>query len=282
APLIPVGGCAWALDGQAADLLPALRRLFEHALAEYQTLKDDRHALDFDDLEDRAVHLLNSPLPPGAVPVGEGLGVRAILVDEFQDTNDRQRQIVYALARFDSPLPPAKLAGGRGRRTSSGEGANLFIVGDSKQSIYRFRNADVTVFRNIQSDIARRGGQTFELGLTFRAHQPLLDLVERLLTPLMGNKDDPARPHHVPFAPLTAHRQQPAASTRPPFVEFHLGAGAADAGRRAAASALAARLRELRAHEGFAWEDMALLFRASNAFPYYEDALEGAGIPFVT
>jgi ATP-dependent helicase/nuclease subunit A len=294
----------WELDRQAAALLPALRRLIARALADYQALKDQSLALDFDDLEALAVRLLagHSPLPfahfanGGHVPRseaerggvgGEGLGVRAILVDEFQDTNDRQRQIVYALAGL-SPLPEgdvspeAKRSGeGLGVRGSS-TSANLFIVGDAKQGIYRFRGADVAVFRRIQDDVARMGGEVIDLDLTFRAHAPLLEAVERLLSPLMGAGDDPARPHHIPFAPLTAHRSGPRQRVRAPFVEFHLGLGDAEAGRRAAAAALAARLRELREQESFAWEEVALLFRASTAFPVYEDALEAAGIPFVT
>ncbi len=275
--------CRWALDQHAAALLPALRRLFDHTLKEYQSLKDQSLALDFDDLEDRATQLLapRSPLPSAPFPMGdeslevkrsgEGLGVRAILVDEFQDTNDRQRQIVYALAGIREK-----------ERERDNERANLFIVGDQKQSIYRFRGADVTVFRRIQADITRMGGEGINLDLTFRAHEPLLKTMERLLSPLMGDHDDPTRPYHVPFAPLTAHRAQPRKDTRAPFVEFHLGLGDAETGRYAAAAALAARLRDLRAHEGFAWHDMALLFRASTAFPVYEDALEAAGIPFVT
>jgi ATP-dependent helicase/nuclease subunit A len=281
----------WELDQQAAALLPALRRLFDRALTEYQFLKDQFVALDFDDLEDRAVHLLayDSPLPTAPFAVGRGVGgegVRAILVDEFQDTNDRQRQIVYALAGF-SPLPSGSAPTGRSETgpgvRAGGKGANLFIVGDAKQGIYRFRGADVTVFRDIQTDIVQLGGEKIDLDLTFRAHQPLLQTVEQLLSPLMGNRDDSARPYHVPFAPLTAYREQPRQNTRAPFVELQLGIGEdADVGRRAAAYALAARLPELRAQEGLAWEDMALLFRASTAFPVYEDALEAAGIPFVT
>ncbi|MEW6754249.1 MAG: UvrD-helicase domain-containing protein [Candidatus Latescibacterota bacterium] len=260
--LAEVADCDWELDRQAAALLPALRRLGERVLAEYHALKDQRGALDFDDLEDHAVRLLQAGDPPALGP-----DVRALLVDEFQDTNDRQRQILYGLARFPSP---------------AATGPNLFVVGDEKQSIYRFRGADVTVFRRLRGDIARAGGTALGLDLTFRAHRPLLETVERLLRPLFGEADDPARPHRVPFASLTAYRQTPDRHARPPFVEFHLGFGDAVAGRRAAATALAARLRELHEQDGFAWEHVALLFRASTAFPVYEDALEAAGIPFVT
>ncbi|MEA3341634.1 MAG: 3'-5' exonuclease, partial [Chloroflexota bacterium] len=68
-----------------------------------------------------------------------------------------------------------------------------------------------------------------------------------------------------------------------PFVEFLLGLGTnALEGRYAAADGLAVRLIELHERESVEWEDVALLFRASTKFPVYEDALERAGIPFVT
>ena len=90
--------------------------------------------------------------------------------------------------------------------------------------------------------------------------------------------------YEVPFAELRAQRKQPEKESRhAPFVEFHLGMGEkADSGREAAAAALAQRLQALHREEDFAWSDMALLFRATSGFGVYEDALERAGIPFVT
>ena len=92
------------------------------------------------------------------------------------------------------------------------------------------------------------------------------------------------RPYQVPFTPLRAYRQTPKTEViASPYVEFILGLGEdADSGRVSAAGALAARLHQLHTQEGFEWGDIALLFRASTAFEVYEDALEAAGIPFVT
>ena len=74
-------------------------------------------------------------------------------MDEFQDTNERQRNIVEALAG----LP-----------------GRLFVVGDARQSIYRFRRADVTVFRSIQLRVKNQGGLVLDLDQTYRAHEALL------------------------------------------------------------------------------------------------------------
>ena len=270
---------SWALDEQAARLTPALRQLGARALAEYTRLKDEQQALDFDDLEGRAAALLRDF--PGVRARWQN-ELRAVLVDEFQDTNDRQRQIVYALSGFSARPGERLLAGGAALDQASTPGSSLFIVGDAKQSIYKFRGADVAVFRQVQADIAAAGGLAVDLDLTFRAHQPLLDQLNPLLAAVLG-ADEPAenQPYRVPFAPLRANRSTPE-KANPPYLEFHVGLGAdADEGRAVAAQALAGRLLALHA-EGFEWTDMALLFRASTAFPVYEDALEQAGIPFVT
>jgi ATP-dependent helicase/nuclease subunit A len=260
----------FSLDEKVAAHLPAILRLFDRVLSEYQRRKDERQVLDFDDLEGMTAQLL--AVHP-AVCARFRSGLRAVLVDEFQDTNDRQRQIVYALTGFNqqSPIENRQLV-------------DLFIVGDSKQSIYRFRNADVTVFRQVQADVQASSGALIDLDLTFRAHKGLLDSLNRLLAPILGESDDPARPYAVPFAPLRAYRQAPArGEIQPPFVEFHLGLGeTAEEGRSAAAQALARRLHQLHADEGFGWGEMALLFRSSTAFAVYENAFEQAGIPFIT
>ncbi len=260
------------LDEQVAVHLPALHRLFHQARTEYQHRKEERQSLDFDDLEGLAAQLLTGHPDVRARLQSE---LRAVLVDEFQDTNDRQRQIVYTLTRFG--LQPEI-------ENRKSEIVNLFVVGDAKQSIYRFRQADVTVFRRVQADIRASGGLSLDLDLTFRAHKGLVETLNGLLAPILGEHDDPARPYAVQFTPLRAYRQSPARENiQPPFVEFHLGLGEnAEEGRAAAAQALALRLHQLHENEGFAWGEMALLFRSSAAYAIYEDALEQAGIPFVT
>lgn len=272
-----VGGSAsprWALDEQIADTLPAFSTLLDQVLREYQKLKDEQQALDFDDLEGKAAHLLcNNP----NVRQRWQRETRAVLVDEFQDTNDRQRQIVYALTGFEPTRHPKF-------PQTPDVSSSLFIVGDAKQSIYKFRGADVTVFRQVQTDIKTADGLSLDLDLTFRAHKSLLTTLNATLAPILGEAENLDQPYQVPFAPLRAYRQSPKLETlHAPFVEFHLGVGTdAETGRRSAAAALAERLLELNAAKEFEWGEMVLLFRASTAFEVYEDALERAGIPFVT
>jgi ATP-dependent helicase/nuclease subunit A len=271
----------FSLDKQVAAHLPAVYRLFDQTLREYQSRKDERQSLDFDDLESLTAQLLTKHHEVRAQIQSE---LRAVLVDEFQDTNDRQRQIVYALTGFNSDSKASRLSNAQRQETlESNATVDLFVVGDSKQSIYRFRQADVTIFRQVQSDIQIAGGLAIDLDLTFRAHRLLLDSLNTLLAPILGETDDPMRPYLVPFTPLKAYYQEPRSKAQPPLIEFQLGLGeSAEEGRQAAAQALARRLIGLHEKEGFAWGDMALLFRSSTAFPVYESALEAADIPFIT
>ena len=259
-----------ALDEQAAGMIWALHAVYRHVLDVYAQARRVENMLDFDDLEAQAWALLDDPV----VRATWQASIRAVLVDEFQDTNERQRQIVYALTGFAQPEP---------REPSLAFPGTLFIVGDAKQSIYRFRGADVAVFRSVQTDVKDAAGRRVALDLTYRAHRDLVEMANHLLAPILGEDERPGRPYLIPFAPLTAYRSEPEPGIGRPFVEFLLGLGeSASAGREAAAEGLAARLLELRDQEGIEWKDVALLFRASTAFPAYEDALEQAGIPFVT
>src|SRR5437667_10466438 len=109
-------------------------------------------ALDFDDLQLRTLKLLNTH-PEVLTRVAERY--RFFLVDEFQDTNGLQRDLMNRLA-LDT-------------------GANLFIVGDRKQSIYGFRGADVDVFAEMTEAIERASGAQQPLKVNFRSQKALID-----------------------------------------------------------------------------------------------------------
>ncbi|MFV2043723.1 MAG: UvrD-helicase domain-containing protein [Anaerolineales bacterium] len=242
-----------------AEQLPRLAALFDRALALYRRALQARRALDFDDLEAGALALLETP----EIAAHWRERLQAVLVDEFQDTNQRQRRIIDALV---------------GERPGG-----LFAVGDARQSIYRFRGADVRVFRHKRLEVEAGGGTVPEIELSFRAHAPLLSALDDLIGPLMDREHGNAS-YQVPYASLTADRQAPGPSGDGPHLEIVLGSGeGAELARAAAARALGARLIELR-REGVIrdWSEAALLFRASSGFEAYETALEEAGIPFVT
>lgn len=244
------------VDLRHLELLPALRALFAEAVGRYSQTKRLTHALDFDDLELLALALLRDHTP---VRTLWQQSIHTLLVDEFQDTNQRQRDLVRLLA------------GAPGR---------LFVVGDAKQSIYRFRGADVSVFRAERSAIEAEGGLLADLSVSYRTHAPLLNTMNTLLEPVLGTVS--AVPWREPFAALTAHRPAPAVPLAAPFVEFHLARGPLGKGALFdAARGLTHRLVSL-FRAGVPWGQIAILCRRAAQFQPYEDALEEAGIPYVT
>ena len=246
-------------EARFAQVSGLIRLAFEILSNSYKEALQQRRAIDFDDLEYGAAQLLQRP----EIQLRWQQEIAGLLVDEFQDTNERQRFIVEAV---------------------SGAPGRLFVVGDARQSIYRFRRADVTVFRSIQQRIKAQGGLVIDLDRTYRAHEPLLDVTGDILSDLMGTEEDPERPYYVPFTPLQPDRKTAPDYLSTPHIEVVLGAGKdAETARPVAARALATRLLELKDEKQIrTWDDVTLLLRASTGFAPYENAFEDAGIPFVT
>jgi len=259
-----------SLDGALAEAIPALRTAFDVAQRRYDVFKRERNALDFDDLEAGALALLENH---AAVRARWQEEIQATLVDEFQDTNGRQRDLVTLL---------------------NGDAGKLFVVGDAKQSIYRFRGADVTVFRTERERIEQEGGAAFRLETSYRAHRDLVQGLNDLLRPVLREEIAPHRPWAEPFAPLLPYREAPGPGFTLPYVELHLTVGSKSAGAlERAADALVWRIVELVAEKDvqvvedgkarpLGYGDVAILCRASTSFAAYEDALERAGVPFLT
>lgn len=273
------------VEARAAAATLALAGLATAADAAYTRRKQAIDRLDFDDLERRARGLLAAHPHVRARWHRE---LHAVLVDEFQDTNDDQRAIIYALAGLaEGPAP----TGGPAARPAP---PSLFVVGDGKQSIYRFRGADVSVFRRVEEELVAWGGARVAMRASFRSHAHLVALVNSLGAGLMG-RPGPLAPFEVPFEPLEAVR---AAPPHPLAAELHIipEAASAAAGREAEAAVLADRVAALvRGDEGpvvfdqglGAWRpptcgDIAILFRASSAFEPFEAALRARGLPFLT
>lgn len=121
---------AWLHQTRMAQLTRCL-------LACFAQLKRERAWVDMGDVERAALHLLSDPVLSGWVLERLDAQTRHLLIDEFQDTNPLQWQALQAW-----------LSGYAGAGGSSGAGAapSVFIVGDPKQSIYRFRRAEPQVF----------------------------------------------------------------------------------------------------------------------------------------
>jgi ATP-dependent helicase/nuclease subunit A len=264
-----------ALEAQAAAVVLALAGLAQHANTRYHTAKANRNLLDFDDLERLAVRLLSEH---PSVRQRWQSELAAILVDEFQDTNPEQRHLIELLSQPES---------------SSSSSGRLLIVADGKQSIYRFRGADVSVFEQMRAAI-RESGQEIRLDRSFRAHARLIALVNHVFANVMARPS--YQPYEVPYEVLRAERE---ASPHPVVVELLLTEASPDLSqselRQREAEHLARRIQTLiNQQHPMIWEpaeqlwrapqygDLALLFQASTVFPVYEAALRAVGIPFLT
>jgi len=183
-------------DEDAAGQLQLWHSLWQTLDQVYGDFKDEIHALDFDDLELRTLDLLTARREGDPRLTSFLAGVHHLMVDEYQDTNPIQKQIVYALAPVEN---------------EQDEPGRLFVVGDPKQSIYRFRQAQVSIFNRTAQDLRRLTGHgPAPLSCSFRTHQELVNvfnhLFDNVLQPLDGSShtDFEARP-----GPLTANRILP-------------------------------------------------------------------------
>ena len=138
-------------------------------------LKDHRRAhgrLDFQDLLDMAAHLLRTNRVARAELSKRW---KYLLVDEFQDTDPLQAEVLFLLASDGAehwmhaiPRPGA-----------------LFVVGDPKQSIYRFRRADIALYAHVRERFATFG-RVLTLTANFRSGQPVASLVNEVFAPPHG------------------------------------------------------------------------------------------------
>ncbi|WP_176967584.1 UvrD-helicase domain-containing protein [Marinococcus luteus] len=129
----------------------------EEGLKEYEQIKYEKGCLNYQDLLLKAKKLLQSH-----THVREDLQekYRYLLVDEFQDTDPIQAEIMFLLTAED---PTCK----EWQRCAPKEGS-LFIVGDPKQSIYRFRRADIDMYLAVKQHLENTGGKILALTTNFR------------------------------------------------------------------------------------------------------------------
>jgi ATP-dependent helicase/nuclease subunit A len=250
---------------ELSDLLPGVEagkrflRVAGEVVSAYRDRKRLHSVVDFHDLLMRARDLLRDH-----VEVREQLDerYRFLLIDELQDTDPVQMELVESLC---------------GGGLASGK---LFAVGDHKQSIYRFRGADVSLFQDLRRRVPHDGRQG--LTVNFRSQPAILDFANALLGQALES-----------YEPLTAHKPQ---INPGPCVEFLWSPrpddGNVTAARRVEADWIAARiagmidreklivdeetgtLREVKAG------DVVLLFRAMSNVHLYEAALRRQGLNY--
>lgn len=200
-----------------ADLAPLLQTELGPVIEAYQEAKRRAGMLDFLDLLVRARDLLR-----------DDTDVRADLqsrfthyfVDEFQDTDPLQAEILLLLASGD----PAE----KDWRRAVPSPGRLFLVGDPKQSIYRFRRADVAIYEEVKQRLAANGAQVVQLAASFRSVPSIQAAVNAAFAPRMTGPGDGSQAAYVPLEPVRAD-----ASAQPAIVVLPVPRPYKDWGNRA-------------------------------------------------
>ena len=260
-----------AADWQAFEHLRTFLELYQQAADLYEQKKSEIPAVDFEDLLLKTYRLLSSN-----ETVRRELSQRYefIMVDEFQDTNALQWKIIEMLSSDDGQLSKEK----------------VFIVGDPKQSIYGFRNADIRIFRQVKKTFAHAAGfKTTEafpgnviLKESFRFVPTLNTFINDVFASVLNPSEN--NDYEVEFQPLIAKREA--------SLESHIELALLDEEDALSeedyiAATIAGLIGE---KDGTLNEeaqkiqlgDIAILLRSRNNLLAIEQALRNYGIPFKT
>ncbi|MDR2789021.1 MAG: UvrD-helicase domain-containing protein [Candidatus Accumulibacter sp.] len=287
------------LEKRTGERVLALNRqayaVFAAFLAHVEAFKRARRQIDFTDAEWQVLRLLRDGDTAAFLQARLDARYKHVLLDEFQDTNALQWQILRAW--FDA--------------YSDADRPRVFLVGDPKQSIYRFRRAEPRLF-SVAAEFLQRGfaAARCEQDATRRNAGPIIEVVNELFlgvpefAPFRPQSSlAEALPGRVELPPLHAHGQEEAAAAesgrrglRDPLTEPDVEAE--DLRRGEEAAALAARIAEIVGGNGRAWRidargadggivrraarygDFMLLVRSRAHLACYERALAAARIPF--
>jgi ATP-dependent exoDNAse (exonuclease V) beta subunit len=199
-----VDRCYRELRGQIADALVGMLSLaLDDVIAAYTRRKRDAAALDFDDLLFCAHALVSKH---ETVRKALGSRYRHIFVDEFQDTDGIQAAIVFLIAGESRPerWQDVKLRAG-----------SLFLVGDPKQAIYRFRGADIRAYNEARATVERQhSGNVIEVTANFRSQPGIINHVNRCFEPVLKASGQPGYVKLSPTLGGARHGLPPVASVR--------------------------------------------------------------------
>lgn len=239
-------------DYKAVGLIASWAKVIKAVVERFSLLKRQKNLLSFDDLEYMAYGVLRKY---GNIRVKYNQKYEHIMIDEFQDTNMLQKSIAYLLA------------GGNEERLS---GDKLFVVGDDKQSIYRFRGAQVSVFGKVCEDIEKVGGEKITLLENFRSQKEILAVCNDIFSSLMQSAE-------IEYKPLLSGKE--AENVHDP-VEIILTEPVDDEDKIDAEAENIARKFCMLRKEGYKFSDMALLLRARTHLAAYTNAFARYNVPY--
>jgi len=192
---------------------------------------------------------------------------RVLFLDEFQDTDPLQYDIVFLLATESegAPIP----------------GGKLFIVGDPKQAIYRFRGADIGAYESAVQRVLDGGGAQLTLTLNFRARPEILEPLDRLFRRTFPDPNPSPRDSvpgaYVRYDGLAAARER---AGEPRLELWRIGAAAkANDAREVEADVIAGWIAREAGAGRLRFRSVALLMRALTDVHVYVRALQQRGVP---
>ncbi len=242
----------------------------------YQVIKAEQRVFDFADLEWQAYRLLQSEQQAAYMQSRLDARYKHILLDEFQDTNPLQWSIVRAW-----------LDAYGGDVTRPG----VFIVGDPKQSIYRFRRADPRVFSAASQLLRSQGAFMLRTNQTRRNANAIVRTLNTCmsLNPLFTRQTTLAKSEGAVWRlPLVARTETPLHEVdgwrnplMMPLPETE-DTRRLEEGRLIAAALLTTRNDAEKKGEALPWSEVMLLVRRRTHLSAYETALRDAGIPFLS
>jgi ATP-dependent helicase/nuclease subunit A len=242
---------------EAEKIIRPLTEVIEEIETLYSSKKESSSYLDFYDLQDKLIKILKTN---PALTENLNEQYKYIMVDEFQDNNPVQEKIIEELGE--------------------NEDINIFLVGDPKQSIYRFRGADVRVFNRQKGEITNRDGEIYKLSKNFRSRPSILRFVNFLFEQILEN--DPG----IAYQRLSSFRKEEADDIELNLIaedEFEEKLNSEEL-REIEAEFLAERVSEMIDNEDYLIEednkkrkiepgDISFLFQALSNVELYENAL---------
>lgn len=234
----------------SAELSGHLIHIFTTCLRHYNISKESHSARDFNDLIEDTVSLFRRH--PQCRDMYRH-HIRYLMVDEFQDTDPQQWELIIQLmGTTEQPF------------------GNVFIVGDSKQSIYSFRGAKPELFHEIQHTFAEaHTAKVITLSDNFRTEPFVLDAINTLFTQLF--EKDAKTP--ITYHPLMAHKEN-----NHPSVEFILPPHDSN-DSHAQYHLIAEQILKLKQTRSLEWHDIAILFRQKRQMGTLSRILDAVGIP---
>jgi ATP-dependent helicase/nuclease subunit A len=253
-----------------------LKQIWEFACGMYAQRKAALRALDYLDMEELAVRLLEDH-PEIARRYQERF--REVMVDEFQDTNALQVKLIGLLTN----------------RRGAGERSRMFAVGDACQAIYRFRGGDVEQFNELRAGLR---GDALPLSRSFRTHQALVEQTNELFSRVLDGRS--GERYEAKFARMQGRDGEPPPGPHLTILRVAKAATAPDNESaqklqlRVEADLVARTIGELVESKRMVWareegryrpaqyRDIAILLRRFTNVHTFEQALEWRGVPYRT